>query len=89
MKQNLNYILYGVALIIILIPIALEQTGKAVGQPAETILLSCGVLLLVLGKICSIIKKKRAEDVPGTSVFQDVIIIACLLAMLIWMIIKG
>ena len=88
MKQNINYILYGIALVVILIPIVLDQTGRAVGQPAETILLSCGILFLVLGKICSIIKK-RAQSVSGTSIFQDVVIIACLLAMMVWMIIKG
>ena len=88
MKQHLNYFLYAIALIVILIPIVLEQLGNPAGQPAGTILLSCGILLLVLGKLCSI-KNKRAQGVPGSSVFQDIIIIACLLAMMVWMIVRG
>lgn len=86
MKRNLNFILYGIALIIILIPIAMEQAMRnPMGQPMETIVLSIGLVILILGKLVSI-KKKREET--GESLFLDVVIIVCLLAMIIWMFMK-
>lgn len=87
MKQNLNYLLYGIALILILIPIALEQMGKSASAGQE-ILLPAGLFLLIAGKVVSL-KKKRTQGISGSSIFQDLLIIACLLAMMVWMFIKG
>ena len=86
MKRNLNFILYGIALIIILIPIAMTEALKSpMGQPAETIMLSIGLVLLIIGKGFSI-RHKRMET--GESIFLDVVIIVCLIAMIGWMFLK-
>lgn len=86
MRKNLNFILYGIALVIILIPIAMnEALHKPMGQPAETWVLSGGLAVLIVGKLFSI-KKKRQET--GESIFLDVVIVACLAAMIIWMFMK-
>ncbi|MCC2865278.1 hypothetical protein [Hominibacterium faecale] len=86
MRKNLNFILYGIAMAIILIPIAMtEALHKPMGQPAETWLLSGGLVLLIAGKLFSI-KKKRQQT--GESIFLDVVIVLCLAAMIIWMFIK-
>ncbi|MCQ4635870.1 hypothetical protein NE619_03945 [Anaerovorax odorimutans] len=86
MKNNLNFILYGIALVIILIPIAMtEALHRPMGQPGETWVLSAGLVLLILGKLFSI-KKKR--QVTGESIFLDLVIVVCLVAMIIWMFLK-
>lgn len=86
MKRNLNFILYGIALVIILIPIAMTEALKSpMGQPGETFMLTAGLVLLIIGKGFSI-RHKRAET--GESIFLDIIIMVCLAAMIIWMFLK-
>ena len=86
MKKHLNYILYGIALLIILIPIAMTEVVKSpMSQPQQTIVLSVGLLVLILGKLFSI-KKKRSET--GESIVLDALILVCLVAMIVWMFLK-
>lgn len=86
MKRNLNFILYIMALIVILIPMALRQSlGHPMNHLMESILLSVGLVLLLIGKIF-VIKQKRRET--GESIFLDLVICGCLSCMVIWMFIR-
>lgn len=86
MKRNVNFILYVIALIVILIPMALRQSlGHPMNHLLETIMLSAGLVLLLIGKIF-VIKQKRRET--GESIFLDIVICACLICMVIWMFIR-
>lgn len=86
MKRNVNFILYVIALIVILIPMALRQSlGHPMNHLLETIMLSAGLVLLLIGKIF-VIKQKRSET--GESIFLDIVICACLICMVIWMFIR-
>lgn len=86
MKRNANFILYIIALVVILIPVVLQQSlGHPLNHFAETIMLSVGLVLLLLGKVL-VIKRKHEET--GESIFLDVVICACLICMVIWMFIR-
>ncbi len=86
MKRNANFILYAVALAVILIPMIAEQCmGRSMNQLAETMTLCAGLVLLLIGK-AFVIKRKHAET--GESIFLDVVICVCLVCMVIWMIAK-
>lgn len=76
MKAKINYILYVLALIIVIVPIILEQTGNPLTEGMETILLVIGLLLLTVGKVSSAVRRRRAGE---GGIFHDVIIIACLI----------
>lgn len=86
MKKNLNFVLYILALIIILIPIVMtEAIGKPMGQPWESIILSAGLIVLLAGKIITI-RKKRTQT--GESIFQDLVISICLVVMIGWLFLR-
>lgn len=86
MKKNLNFILYFTALILILIPIIMtEGVGRPLGQPWESTLLALGLLVLLIGKIIVIIRKKRQTGEP---IFQDLIISGCLIVMMGWLFLR-
>lgn len=86
MKRNINFILYIFALIVILIPMALRQSlGHPVDHLVESMMLSVGLVLLLIGKIF-VIKQKRRET--GESIFLDIVICACLICMVVWMFIR-
>lgn len=88
MKQKLNFIFYGIALILVLIPIGIEQSvGTPMEQPWRTLMLSVGILFLVLGKLFTIRQKRRIGGAAG-SIFTDLIIVVALCAMILWMVIK-
>ena len=88
MKQRLNFIFYGIALVLVLIPIGMEQSvGRPMQQPWETRMLSVGIVFLILGKLFTIRQKGRAGGAAG-SIFTDLIIVAALCAMIIWMFVK-
>ncbi len=88
MKQKLNFIFYGIALVFVLIPIGMEQSlGRPMGQPQQTLMLAIGILLLACGKLFTIRQKSRTGG-SGGSIFTDVIILAALCAMVVWMLIK-
>lgn len=86
MKKNMNYILYGIALIVILIPIAIqESTGKSLSQFWEGGMLIAGIFCLIAAKI-SVIRKKRTET--GESFFMDIAILLVLIVMAVWIAMK-
>ncbi|MCI8647957.1 MAG: hypothetical protein HFE76_14470 [Firmicutes bacterium] len=86
MKKNINFVLYAIALIIILIPVVMtEVIGRPIGQPWESITLSLGLLILLAGKIITI-RRKRTQT--GESVFQDLIISICLVVMIGWLFLR-
>lgn len=86
MKKNINFVLYAIALIIILIPVVMtEAIGRPIGQPWESITLSLGLLILLAGKIITI-RRKRTQT--GESVFQDLIISICLVVMIGWLFLR-
>lgn len=86
MKKNMNYILYGIALIVILIPIAIQQsTGKQLPQLWEGGMLTAGIFFLIAGKIF-VIRKKRTET--KESFFMDIAILLVLIVMAVWIAIK-
>lgn len=86
MKKNINFVLYAIALIIILIPVVMtEAAGHPIGQPWESITLSLGLLVLLAGKIITI-RRKRTQT--GESVFQDLVISICLVVMIGWLFLR-
>ncbi len=86
MKQNFNFILYGAALVVILIPVLMNEAfHRPIGQPGESIMLSAGLLLLLIGKILLMGRKRRET---GESIFLDVVISLCLIAMIVWMFLR-
>lgn len=88
MKQKLNFIFYGIALVLVLIPIGIEQSaGTSMQQPEKTLMLSFGILCLAAGKALTIRNKSRSGQAAG-SIFTDLIIMAALFAMVIWMVLK-
>ncbi len=78
MKQKFSYIIYIVALIIILIPIFLEQTGNPMEPLIQTITLIIGLAVLFFGKLHVLKEKKRAGVRPGS---HDTLILAVILFM--------
>lgn len=87
MKQRLNYFFYAIALILVLIPIGAEQAGNSIAPFAESLMLSAGIFLLILGKLFTI-NQKRKEGGQSGSLFIDAIIVICLCVMLVWLFIK-
>ena len=88
MKQRLNFIFYGIALVLVLIPIGMEQSvGRPMQQPWETLMLSVGIVFLILGKLFTIRQKGRAGGADGSNL-TDLIIVAALCAKIIWMFVK-
>lgn len=87
MKQRLNYFFYAIALILVLIPIGTEQAGNSIAPFAESLMLSAGIFLLILGKLFTI-NQKRKEGSQSGSLFIDAIIVICLCVMLVWLFIK-
>lgn len=86
MKKNVNFILYFIALILILIPIVMTEGLKhPLGQPWESILLSLGLLVLLIGKIIVIIRKKTQTGEP---IFQDLVISGCLIVIMGWLFLR-
>lgn len=86
MKKNVNFILYFIALILILIPIVMtEGLKRPLGQPWESILLSLGLLALLIGKIIVIIRKKTQTGEP---IFQDLVISGCLIVIMGWLFLR-
>ncbi len=86
MNRNANFILYAIALVVILIPMIVEQSmGHSMNPLVETIMLCAGLVLLLIGKLF-VIKRKRTET--GESIFLDVVICACLICMVIWMVMR-
>ncbi len=67
MKQRLNFIFYGIALVLVLIPIGMEQSvGRPMQQPWETLMLSVGIVFLILGKLFTIRQKGGAGGAAGS-----------------------
>lgn len=87
MKQRLNYILYAIALVLVLVPIGAEQAGSPITSFAESLMLSVGILFLILGKLFTI-NQKRKEGGRGSSLFIDAIIVICLCVMIVWIFIR-
>lgn len=86
MKHYINYILYGIALVMILIPIGKNEIMHSLMAPiGQTIFFSIGLLFLLAGKIIRI-RQKRSET--GEPIFQDIVISICLIAIIIWMFIR-
>lgn len=86
MKKNLNFVLYIIAFLIIMIPVIMtEAAGRPMGQPWESITLSAGLVLLLAGKILTI-RKKRTQT--GESIFQDLVISVCLIVMIGWLFLR-
>ncbi len=78
MKQKFQYIIYIIALVIILIPIFLEQIGNPMSALIQTITLIVGLAVLFLGKLHVMNQKKRAGVRPATS---DTLMLAVILFM--------
>lgn len=78
MKQKFQYIIYIIALVIILIPIVLEQIGNPMSALVQTITLIVGLAVLFFGKLRVINQKKRA-GVRAAS--HDTLILALILFM--------
>lgn len=74
-------ILYLLALAAVLMPIVLRETGNPIGQPAESILLLCGMAILVIEKAISI-REQRQETGQHRSL--DVMIILAFLGLIGW-----
>ena len=71
MKQRLNFIFYGIALVLVLIPIGMEQSvGRPMQQPWETLMLSVGIVFLILGKLFTI--RQRAEQAALPAQFSQI-----------------
>ncbi len=86
MKQYINYILYGIALVMILVPIGKNEIMHSPMAPmGQTIFFSIGLLFLFIGKVIRI-RQKRSET--GESIFLDIVISVCLIAIIIWMFIR-
>lgn len=84
MKAKFNYILYFLALIIVIVPMALEQSGNPLSEGTETFVLVLGLLLLTVGKVSSAVRRRRAGE---GGIFHDAIIIICLVGIagyLLW-----
>lgn len=87
MKKNLSFILYLIALVIILIPVIMtEVLHNPMGQLNQTITMAIGAGILIAGKLLTIRKKYIAG--AGSSIFQDGLIVVCLAAMVVWMFMK-
>lgn len=76
MKTKLSYILYCIALILVCAPMILEQTGNPLTEPVETIVLIIGLVVLIIGKLISAFKRRKAGE---SSYFHDGIIVICLI----------
>lgn len=86
MKKNINFLLYAIALIIILVPMVMTQVvNQPLGQPWESIFLSFGLIVLLIGKIITIRRKHRET---GERIFQDVVICICLVVMIGWLFLR-
>ncbi|MEG0829135.1 MAG: hypothetical protein RSD88_00740 [Anaerovoracaceae bacterium] len=84
--KKLNYYFYGLALILVLIPIGMEQMHYAGLTPMlKTFLLCSGLASLVVGKTLLLLEKRKQE---GVSYFLDIVIIVCLIVMIGWIILK-
>jgi len=77
MKRSKN-IIYLVALIIIMLPIILEQFGNPMTLLMQTITLLAGLAVLFIGKMQVLNQKKRAGVRPSTS---DTLVLAIILFM--------
>ena len=86
MKQYINYILYGIALVMILVTIGKNEIMHSPMAPmGQTIFFSIGLLFLFIVKVIRI-RQKRSET--GESIFLDIVISVCLIAIIIWMFIR-
>lgn len=77
MRRSKN-IVYLVALIIIMLPIILEQFGNPMTLLVQTITLLVGLAVLFIGKVQVVNAKKRAGQRPAT---VDTLMLAVILFM--------
>lgn len=82
MKAKISYILYCIALILVITPIVMEQTGNPLEPMLETFVLIGGLLVLTIGKVLSALKRRRAGE---SSIFHDGVIIVCLIGVMVYL----